>query len=160
MKKSIFALFVSLAMFSTLTVSAEGTSEQVTHEMVCRGGGSLYFDYTPFSNFSNQPQIWIRFNRSTTGVGSNWENVNSLSPGQCAWLDRGVSAGEPEQLLVLSPLIKPNSFSISWTGGKVMGISSELTYINALQSADTFQSFFVYNDRKGNFIATKVGRSQ
>jgi hypothetical protein len=39
----------------------------------------------------------------------------------------------------------------------VRGISSALSYINALQRADQYQSFNVYNDGGGNFIVTSIG---
>jgi len=129
---------------------------QPGYPLVCRGGGSLYFTYTPYSNILNKPQFWIRFDRGTTGVGMNRENLGSLAPGQCAWLDRAVSPQEPDMVVIADPVFKGSSFSISWQRGQVMGIGSELHYINALQHDDGIQTFHAYNDRKGHFIVTKI----
>jgi len=52
------------------------------------GRGDLYFNYTPFSNFSPDPQVWITFKKGPQGVGQSWEQKNTLQPGQAAWLDR------------------------------------------------------------------------
>jgi hypothetical protein len=129
---------------------------QKSYPLVCRGGGNLYFDYTPFSNFSPNPQIWISFQRGAQNAGSNWENINALMPGQCSWLDRTVSNNEPNRIIVKDI----RNFSISWTQGNVMGISSELGYINTLQDPNRYQSFDVYNDGAGNFIVTRIGQSR
>lgn len=131
-------------------------SASVSYPIVCRGGGNLYFNYTPFSNFSQSPQVWIMFERADQAVGANWENANALKPGQCAWLDRPVSSPEPDRIIVKNV----KNFSISWTEGKVMGISSELIYLNVLREDNHFQSFDVYNDGKGNFIVTGIGTSK
>jgi hypothetical protein len=123
--------------------------------IVCRGGGNLYFNYTPFSNFSQSPQVWISFERGAQAVGANWDNRGALTPGQCAWLDRPVSSAEPDRIIVKNV----KNFTISWTHGQVMGISSELSYLDTLRKADHYQSFDVYNDGKGNFIVTGIGES-
>jgi hypothetical protein len=129
---------------------------QTSYECVCRGGGNLYFSYTPFSNFFSQPQIWIdQISKSSIAVGNNFERMSSLQPGQCAWLDRPIHPNEPSRIIIP---VNYNQFSISWHQSRVMGISSELYYINNLQDPNRFQSFLVYNDRRGNFIMTQVGR--
>ena len=129
---------------------------QSSYECVCRGGGNLYFTYTPFSNFFSQPQIWVdQLSKAPSGVGSNWQNTNNLQPGQCAWLDRAIEPKEPNRIVIP---VNYNQFSISWQHSTVMGLSSELYYINNLRDANRFQSFFVYNDRRGNFIVTQIGR--
>lgn len=129
---------------------------QTSYPLVCRGGGDLYFNYTPFSNFSQNPQIWISFQRGSQKAGSNWENINALMPGQCSWLDRTVSNDEPDRIIIKDV----RNFSISWSQGRVAGISSELTYLNMLRDPNHYQSFDVYNDRKGNFIVTRIGQSR
>lgn len=130
--------------------------EQPGYTIVCRGGGNLYFDYTPYSNFSQSPQIWILFQRGAQKVGSNWENMGALMPGQCSWLDRTVSNNEPDRIIVTNV----RNFSITWTKGQVTGISSSLSYLYALQDPNRYQSFRVYNDRKGNFIVKSIGPSR
>jgi hypothetical protein len=144
------------ALLLTLLLHAPGTLAQQGYPLVCRGGGGLYFNYTPFSNFSPNPQIWITFQRGGQKAGQNWENIQSLLPGQCSWLDRTVSGDEPNRLIVKDV----RDFSISWSKGQVMGISSSLGYLDVLRDPNRFQSFTVYNDRKGNFAVSAIGQSR
>jgi len=125
---------------------------QTSYLLVVRGGDS-YFTYTPSSNFSPEPQIWIMFKKGPQGVGAGWENRNTLAPGQAAWLDRPVAANEPDRII----LTGVRDFTISWAKLQVMGVSSSLPYLSVLQDANKFQAFYVYNDGRGNFIATGIG---
>ncbi len=150
MKKVKWLVLAAVVVLqSTLVFSQQG------YLLVCRGGGDLYFNYTPFSNFSPDPQVWITFKKGPQGVGQNWEQKYSLQPGQAAWLDRRIEPNEPERIIITG--IK--EFTISWTKGQVMGISSSLPYLSVLQDPNKFQSFYVVNDGKGNFIVTGVGPS-
>jgi len=127
-----------------------------SYPLVCRGGGSLYFDYNPSSTLSNKPQVWITFVKAAQGVGLQHEHVGLLQPGQCSWLDRPIAGAEPSQIVILNPLLGEHDFGISWREGQVAGISSVLSYVNALQSENKLQIFDVYNDNQGNFIVTKI----
>ena len=129
---------------------------QLGPPLVCRGGGNLHFNYTPYSNISDKAQIWITFERGTTGVGANKENIMILSPGQCTWLDRAVSHQEPNTLVLTESVFEGSNFGIQWQGGKVTGITSQLSYLNVLQNEHGFQTFRAYNDGKGNFVVTKI----
>ncbi len=156
------ALFVSTLFLVLFTMWQPATAVEATPQgyvLTCRGGGSLYFNYTPFSNFSPNPQLWITFERGMAGVGTSWSNINVLHPGQCSWIDRGVASNEPNRIIVLTPILGNNSFSISWTQGKVMGVSSELYYINGLFDPSNYQSFLVSNDGKGNFVVGRIEQS-
>ena len=133
------------------------TQLQKSYTLVCRGGGNLYFDYSPRSNFSQRPQIWITVNRAQQAVGNNSENLQALKPGEAAWLDRPMDERDPTRLLIGEPVLRPNSFSISWQRGLVTGISTQLPYVNALQSTNNFQYFEVYNDRRGNLVVSAIG---
>ncbi len=123
---------------------------QTTYPLVCRGGGDLHFTYTPFSNLSPQPQVWIMFTRAPQGVGLNQENLAALQPGQCAWLDRAISANEPDTIAVLNV----KEFSIQWQHGRVAGISSSLPYLSSLLDEGQYETFNAYNNGNGYFIAT------
>jgi hypothetical protein len=140
----------------TIFVASSVAFAQPTYPIICRGGGELYFNYTPFSNFSQNPQIWITFQRSAQKAGSNWENIGSLMPGQCTCLDRPISNDEPNRIIVKDI----GNFSISWNQGQVMAISSELSYMKWLQDANRYQSFDVYNDSRGNFILAGIGQAR
>ena len=142
-----------LILVSALLLMSSADAQPTSYQLVVRGGGELYFNYSPFSNFSPNPQIWITFKRGPQGVGQNWEHRHTLEPGHGAWLGRRVEGNEPDRIIVKE--IK--DFSISWTKGQVMGISSSLGWLNVLRDPDKFQSFHVYNDGKGNFIVTAIG---
>ena len=153
---AVGALFLAVIVALAQGVSTRTEVTQPSHLLVCRGGGNLHFNYTPFSNLSPDPQIWITFDRASAGVGAQWENLDALQPGQCAWLDRGVVESEPNQIALLGV----QRFAIQWQRGQVTGISSELSHINVLQNPDQYQSFQVTNNGKGFFIATKIGESR
>ncbi len=144
---------------SALQVTPNATNEAVvqpTHPIVCRGGGELFFNYRRSSNLSPSPEVWITFQRGAQKVGSNWENIGALLPGQCSWPDRPFSNAEPNRIIVKDI----EDFSISWNQGQVMGISSELSYMKWLQDANRYQSFDVYNDGQGNLILTGIGQAR
>jgi hypothetical protein len=152
----ILRAIIFLALFVVSSPFSSVAPAQSTYPILCRGGGNLYFNYQPYSNVSPNPQMWITFQRGSQKAGSAWENRNALMPGQCSWLDRPVSNNEPDRILVLN--IK--NFSISWTQERVMGINSELYYINTLRDPNRYQSFDVYNDSKGNLIVTRIGQTR
>jgi hypothetical protein len=152
----ILRIVVIVIIFFTSFAASSITFAQSTYPIVCRGGGELFFNYTPSSNFSPTPQIWITFQRGSQKVGSNWENIGVLMPGQCSGLDRPVSSNEPNRIIVKDI----RNFSISWNRGQVMSISSELSYMKWLQDANRYQSFDVYNDGQGNFILTGIGQAR
>jgi len=153
MKNFRWLVLVLLLLFSTSFISS-----QQGYEMVLRGGGDLYFTYTPFSNFSPDPQIWIMFKKGGQAAGQRLEQRNALQPGQAAWLDRRIEDNEPERIIITGiPDSKMKEFTISWAYGKVMGLSSAMPYLSALQDPNKFVPFVVYNDGRGNFIVTKIG---
>ena len=153
---------VACALFAVMLVSGvTGTHTRVeglqpAYPIVCRGGGNLHFNYTPFSNLSPQPQIWITFERASGAVGAKWENLGVLQPGQCAWLDRPVAPDEPNQIA----LLEVERFAIQWQRGQVTGIGSELTAINVLQNANRYQSFEVTRSGNDFFVVRRIAESR
>ncbi len=51
-------------------------------------------------------------------------------------------------------------FSIQWQKGQVTGIGSTFPYISALQDANKYQSFHVYNNGNGYFIVKTIGQTK
>jgi hypothetical protein len=129
---------------------------QAGNLLVCRGGGDLHFNYTPYSSLSSRPQVWITFERASGGVGSDWGNIAVLQPGQCAWLERAITPDEPNQLALLNV----DAFAIQWQRGQVTGISSELTHLNVLQQATRYQSFEAANNGNGFLVVRKIGEAR
>ncbi len=147
---------VALTIFCASFIDSPAVFGQATSPIVCRGGGDLNFNYTPSSNFSPNPQIWITFQRGTEKAGSNWENVDALMPGQCSWLDRPIGNNEPNRIIVRDV----GNFSISWNQGRVMGITSDLSFIKWLQDSNRYQSFDVYPDSNSNLILARIGQAR
>ncbi len=148
---------VMLTVFVASVAVSSVAFTQTTSPIVCHGGGELYFNYEPFSDLSPNPQIWITFQRGTQKVGSNWENIGALMPGQCSWLDRPVGNDEPNRIMVKDL----TNFSITWNHGQVMGLSSEFSYMKWLQDDSRYQSFDVYKDGKGNyFVMARIGQAR
>lgn len=154
--RALARIVTVLLVIGCLAINIGNAQAQQSYLLVCRGGGDLHFTYTPFSNFSPNPQIWIRFDAGSEGVGSGWDNLDSLDPGYCSWLDRGLRSGEPDRILIMEPILENDDFSIQWMSGEVMGISSSLYFINGLQNSNHYQSFRVYNDREGNLVVTEI----
>lgn len=123
------------------------------YKLLLRGGGNVHFQYVPYSNFWRGPQMWITFERGLVATGQDLGNRYNLHPGQAAWLDRPISANEPNRLLLNEGI---GEFAITWQNGQVSGVASALPYLTALQDPNRFVAFRVYNDGKGNFIVTQV----
>jgi len=132
-----------------------GAAAEPSYPLVCRGGGGLYFTYVSFSRFWPRPQMWIRYDKAPSRVGMSREEIGRLGPGQCAWLDRAVADAEPGEIHLRDPLLDSGHMTLSWTGGRVMGTTSGAPY-TSLQASDRYVTFFVYNDRQGNFVVTDV----
>ena len=148
---------VMVTIFVALFIASSVAFAQPTYPIVCRGGGDLLFNYMPFSTFSPNPQIRITFQRGTQKVGSNWENISALMPGQCSWLDRPVSDNEPNMIIVKDM----RNFSISWNQSRVMDVSSESSYMIWLQDPNRYQSFDVSKDSQGiYFIMAGIGKGR
>jgi hypothetical protein len=110
--------------------------------------------YSPASFLSDEPQIWVFFSPADEEAGPEYENAATLQPGQCSWLDRPLASDEPNQLVILAPLLDPTEFSISWSPSKVA--VPGLLYLDALQDPEQLQEFSVYNGGQGQFIATAI----
>jgi hypothetical protein len=144
-------IFKALLLALMLLLPAVASYAQQPYLLVCRGGGDLQFQYYPSTEFSPNPHVIITFKKGPQGVGLNWEQRNSLQPGQAAWLDRRIEPNEPEKII----LKDVNGFWITWVPGKVYGIYPGCLF--ALLDGNKFQSFYVIRDNMGNFVVTQIG---
>ena len=148
---------VMVTIFVSSFVASSLAFAEPAHPIVCRGGGELLFNYMPSSNYSPNPIIRITFQRGTQKVGSNWENIGGLKPGQCSWPDRPVGDNEPNMIIVKDM----RNFSISWNQGRIMDVSSDSSYMIWLQDPNRYQSFEVLEDSQGNyFIMAGIGQAR
>jgi hypothetical protein len=123
------ALFQSSS--ATVTVSA-----LADYPLVCRGDKSLTIG--PVSGVGN---IGFTFTRGKTPAGEG------LNPGECSWVDRGMSDAEPN--------------SLSQHIEEVIGAPKPRWY-EELHSSDSYWTFMVSNNGKGQLIATsaRAGRAE
>ncbi|OGD28575.1 MAG: hypothetical protein A2Y56_14190 [Candidatus Aminicenantes bacterium RBG_13_63_10] len=140
-----------LALLLLLPVSV--AYAQQPYLLVCRGGGEMYFQYLPSSEFSPNPHVIITIKKGPQGVGTNWEQRYTLQPGQAAWLDRRIEPNEPEKII----LTDVKGFWITWLSGKVFGVNPACLF--TLLDGNKFQSFYVIRDNMGNFVVTQIGSS-
>jgi hypothetical protein len=124
----------------TLTPLAFGQSHDL---LVCRGGGSLDF------NFKNS-LIIITFTQGMQEAGPQW---NKISAGECSFQDRALQTTEPYKIKR-----RVKNFSIDWTRNRVGRIFPK--DIEVLQDPNKFQSFHVEVDGQGHFVVKKIGESR
>jgi hypothetical protein len=150
--KSLTRLTAGILFSIAIVFVADPADAQEGHKIVCKGGGRMHYAYQAASIIPPKgPQIIIQFNRGTSGVGRNLENLAALPPGHCAWLDRGVSPDEPGQLVVTDV----SDFHIIWS---VPGSSPNVPghpYLTTLARGGT-HSFMAYNNGLQN-PATSLG---
>ena len=156
LQDSWFCLFLCLTV-PTILAAPRPSAAQPANEIVCRGGGGEQPRYMPFSIFNSQPQVWIEFKSGSRSVGWDWGEIDSLQPGQCSRLDRVISGEEPKVILVP---IQGNSINSQSNVTDIRQVGESLPHIANMANPDRFQSFFVYNDGRGNFIVTGIGSSK
>lgn len=87
---------VSLVGFVVLMASAFGSDVYAgtSYPLVCNPGGGMRFRIETKPDFS---KISIMFRGASTGA-----STKQPAPGECAWLDRGWRAGEPQEIYYIA----------------------------------------------------------
>ena len=93
--------------------------------------------------------IGFVFTRGTKPAGEGLAPSEALAPGECSWVDRGMHADEPSRI---SQHIEEGSDSLK-VGGK---LAPENRWYEGLQSKDRYWTFMVYNNGRGQLIATSA----
>ncbi len=104
-----------------------GTAQQ-SYPLVCRGSSSANISFKP------ERRLVLKFIK---GIGPA---DSGLSAGQCSWVDRGMRAGEPDLLIQQVPEGADEQPEYKWA--------------SELRDADTYWTFDVYSDGKGQLIVT------
>lgn len=133
------------------------TAQPTSYPLVCRGGEHLIVRYLHSSAISTKPHFLIYYRKAAAGVGMAQENTGNLQPGECAWLDRPISTGEPERLLIGEPILNADQVDLTFSQGVLT--SATPAYVQALQSDANLQVFAAYNDGNGNFVITSIGET-
>ena len=128
----------TLALISQFFSGGNVARAQQTYPLVCRGGGSLVIGLAP-----GERNIGFVFTRATRPAGAG------LAPGECSWVDRGLSSAEPDRL---SQHVPDSSTSLKEGGA----LAPENRWFEELHSADKYWTFQVYNNGRGQLIATSA----
>jgi len=107
-----------------------------TYELRCRGGGLAFKDAPAGPGAGGRVvKVTIDFSAGTQPSGSR--KPTNLNSGQCSWVDRGFSKGEPTQIRLQKP-------------GRDFAIMQE-----TLARSDRYWTFQVYNTNNGYLQATR-----
>ncbi len=124
-----------------------------SYPLVCRGGGNRELVYRAAAPGGGQ-DLRVAFTRAATRAGLNKELISSLKAGECTWLDRTISSGEPGMLRFAEQLVPLTDFEIRWRRGRSASVLPE--YLNRMMDPASFVTFRVFNDGAGNFLVTAV----
>jgi hypothetical protein len=80
---------IALGLALTLLGSPSGAAPP-SYPLTCVGGGKMLVD---FGGDDERTHVVVRFQPGTQAA-----SAGGLQPGQCTWLDRGMSPGEPTAL--------------------------------------------------------------
>ena len=134
---ALVGALLGAAIFQISSASeAAGTPEN--YPLVCRGGGSLVTGVAP-----GERNIGFTFVRGTKPAGEG------LGPGECSWKDRGMYPNEPDRV---SQHVEEGSESLK-VGGT---LAAENRWYEELHSADSYWTFMVSNNGRGQLIASSA----
>src|SRR5437016_5733622 len=133
---ALIGVSVLAAIFLFSGSSAARTPED--YPLVCRGGGSLVIGIAP-----GERNIGFTFVRGTKPAGEG------LAPGECSWKDRGMYPNEPDRV---SQHVEEGSDSLR-EGGT---LAPENRWYEELHSADSYWTFMVSNNGRGQLIASSA----
>ena len=134
---SAVALGTVAAIFQIFSGSEAALTQQ-SYPLVCRGGGSLVTGPAP-----GERNIGFTFVRGTKPAGEG------LAPGECSWVDRGMYPNEPDSV---SQHVEEGSESLK-VGGS---LAPENRWYEELHSSDSYWTFMVSNNGRGQLIATSA----
>jgi hypothetical protein len=125
------ALLLGAAFYALSTDAAAQAA--TTYPLVCRGDkGAVIEDDGPPRGVS------LKFKKGSAAATSG------LAPGECSWLDRGLSAAEPDILVQPTKQLRADEAAVS----------TEYKWTDDLKDADKYWTFEVYSDSKGQLIIT------
>lgn len=142
-------ILAGLASLSTLNTAPANAAQ--SYLMTCRGGGSMS---SVVGQRVSNPHVFIEINYKRARQGSDFRAPRA---GECAWADRGVRANEPTKIYFKDTGTKWAQTVCDSRGCRVKTPSRHITQLsNAINSGRSFQ-LYVYNDRNGKMIVTRVG---
>jgi hypothetical protein len=143
----------ALTLFTTLTQALP-----VSYPLVCRGSNQTNLVFEIMGN-----ALDLTFAKGTKPA------TQGLNPGECAWQDRGLNAGEPNRFYqtataaeggIISPSVKFNGAGQIVTVATIPSSGANQVWFQELMNPNAYWVFEVYNTDKGYFMVTKSYRKQ
>jgi hypothetical protein len=142
MQRIIFTFLVLASLTATAQAAPQSSPRQ------CRGGGTI--------GLATATKTAVMYFAKTSGPAGN-----GLAPGQCAWLDRAIGAGEP-------PCIQQSNVNaVGWITANNLPSAQALTsthfqpneprvqWMRSLLATTNYQTFYAYNPGTGGcFVMT------
>ncbi|MDQ2938275.1 MAG: hypothetical protein M3R67_12335, partial [Acidobacteriota bacterium] len=141
MKRIFLSALIGIGVVAAIFPLFSGSSAARTpddYPLVCRGGGSLVIGIAP-----GEANIGFEFTRGPKPAGEG------LAPGECSWVDRGMYGNEPNRV---SQHVEDGSESLK-VGGT---LATENRWYEELHSPDSYWTFMVSNNGRGQLIATSA----
>ncbi|MDQ2938274.1 MAG: hypothetical protein M3R67_12330 [Acidobacteriota bacterium] len=131
---------LAIVLVLTLQIFSDSTAARTIEDypLMCRGGGTLVTGIAP-----GERNIGFSFTRGSKPAGEG------LAPGECSWMDRGMYTNEPDRL---SQHVEDTSDSLK-VGGT---LAPENRWYEELHSSDSYWTFMVSNNGRGQLIATSA----
>ena len=142
---------------SVFSIPLSQAAEPTSYPMMCKGGG---ITRAQIDAVASPPGL-----KATLIITKSSRPATSgLRGGECAWMDRGISANEPSSLIInltgvfarsIIRMDQRDNLAISFTGdARKAGQMNRL--IQSVRSGQEYQ-VYAYNDNRGHFIVTRVG---
>ena len=153
-------LFATLAAAAALLLAPSSAHAQTSFTLWCRGGGDMQM-VVGTNAVGGRASTWLRFHfRPMTTAATPG---TPPGPGQCSWLDRPLSASEPQ----IVQLTASDVFAVSTIdGGALSAIDFNGASANAAKATALWRSYRsgadfrvqIYNTGAGYMNVTDVGR--
>jgi hypothetical protein len=125
-------VFVWLSAFVVAATVQHAVAQQ-SYPLLCRGGGSMGYQAAPGNEQHTFNILGLFFAKGNRPAGLG------LAPGQCSWLDRGMSDDEPD---ILQQEVPANVDSAPW--------------FKDLQDPNLYWTFNVFNTNQGVMKVTEA----
>jgi len=156
MKNYLAAAAAALALLS----APAATAQQTSYQLWCRGGGDMQM-VVGTNAIDGHAVTWLRFHFTPMTTAATTRTPPE--PGQCSWLDRPLSAGEPQMVqlsardvFAVSTVNGGTLATIDFNGGGASAAKATALW-SAYQSGGDFR-VMIYNTGGGYMNVTDVVR--
>jgi len=138
MKRIFLSALIGVSLVAAIFSESNAAPVPEDYPLICRGGGGLVVGIA-----AGERNIGFIFVHGTKPAGEG------LAPGECSWVDRGMYPSEPNSV---SQHVEESSESLK-VGGT---LAPENRWYEELHSSDSYWTFMVSNNGRGQLIATSA----